>query len=141
MTINRRQISQIATLGGIGTFAASRLVSSTTTDSIAQAKEPPIATDNQYTSQVDARLSYSQQLANKKLPLAEALEAAIRTGELNKAKNAYVESRPPYEQIEVLAAGFPEMDTDIDARAYKTDSNFSESQANATLPASLILAT
>lgn len=116
MTINRRQILQIATLGGIGTFATSHLVTTTTT-SIVQAKLP-IATDNQYTAQVDAGLNYFQQLANKQLPLAEALEAAIRTGDLNKAKNAYVESRPPYEQIEVLAAGFPETDTDIDARAY-----------------------
>lgn len=122
MTINRRQVLQIATLGGIGTFATSRLVSSTKTSSIAQAKESPtVATDNQYTAQVDAGLSYFQQLANKQLPLAEALEVAIRTGDLNKAKNAYVESRPPYEQIEVLAASFPETDTDIDARAYAID--------------------
>ncbi len=45
MTLNRRQVLQIAT--------------------------------NEYTAQVDAELSHFQQLANKQLLLAEALEVAI----------------------------------------------------------------
>src|SRR5690606_20440099 len=35
-----------------------------------------------------------------------------------RARRAYVESRPPYEEIETLAASFEESDRDIDARPY-----------------------
>ncbi len=50
------------------------------------------------------------------LGLVRDLLAAIESGNLERAKNAYVEARPPYEQIEVLAASFEQTDRDIDAR-------------------------
>ena len=34
------------------------------------------------------------------------------------AQRAYAASRPPYEQIEVLAGAFPDLDSDIDARCW-----------------------
>lgn len=90
------------------------MIGTTSSVSASQTTQSP----DVYTEQVDAGLSYFQKLANKQLPLTEVLLVAIRSNDLKKAKNAYVESRPPYEQIEVLAASFPETDTDIDARPY-----------------------
>lgn len=43
------------------------------------------------------------------------------TGDLEGAKEAYTKSRPEYEQIEVLAGSFEDIDSDIDARAYAFD--------------------
>ena len=37
---------------------------------------------------------------------------------LDVAKAAYIAARPHYEEIEVLYAGFPEIDSDLDARPY-----------------------
>ncbi len=51
----------------------------------------------------------------------ESLLAAIQSGDVAKAKATCVESRPPYEQIEVLAASFEQTDSDIDARPYAFD--------------------
>eukprot|EP00171_Calliarthron_tuberculosum_P009616 IDg9616t1 len=50
--------------------------------------------------------------------LTHALVRAIAKGDLADAKAAYVESRPPYEEIEVLAPAFPDLDEAIDARPY-----------------------
>jgi iron uptake system component EfeO len=47
--------------------------------------------------------------------------AALKSGDLGRAKIAYVNSRPPYEEIEVYAASFEKEDTDIDARPYAID--------------------
>lgn len=43
------------------------------------------------------------------------------SGDLEQAKKAYTKSRPEYEQIEVLAGSFVDVDSDIDARAYAFD--------------------
>lgn len=50
--------------------------------------------------------------------LVEALTAALASGNRATAEAAYVTSRAPYEEIEVLAADFEEIDKDIDARPY-----------------------
>lgn len=50
--------------------------------------------------------------------LITSLIHAIETGDLHKAKAGYVDSRPPYEEIEVLAPAFGELDEAIDARPY-----------------------
>lgn len=49
---------------------------------------------------------------------ARVSQAAANPGSLlcAAAQRAYAASRPPYEQIEVLAGAFPELDSDIDAR-------------------------
>ncbi len=74
-----------------------------------------------FASEVDAGLDYFRERADEQLPLVEALRDAIAGGDLESAKAAYIASRPPYEEIEVLAANFPETDEEIDARPYAFD--------------------
>ena len=71
-----------------------------------------------YAAQVDQGLAYFQGLAQDQLSLAEDLLRVIRSNDIEQAQTAYVRSRPPYEQIEVLAASFEQTDSDIDARPY-----------------------
>jgi iron uptake system component EfeO len=77
-------------------------------------KEP----DSRYSLQVDAGLAYFKKQAAIQIPLVEKMIKAIRERSLNKAQEAYINARPPYEEIEVLAASFPQTDSDIDARPY-----------------------
>lgn len=79
------------------------------------------AADSGFAAQVDAGLAYFQRRANDQVPLVVALRDAIAGGDLDDAKTAYVASRPPYEEIEVLAASFPDTDEAIDARPYAFD--------------------
>lgn len=74
-----------------------------------------------YSEQVQAGVQYFQKQAQEQLPLVEKLLEALKSGNLEAAKTAYVNSRPPYEQIEVLAGNFEQEDTDIDARPYAFD--------------------
>lgn len=61
---------------------------------------------------------YFQKRCMDQLPLVKNLHAAIQSGDLKKAQAAYVESRPPYEEIETTALCFEDADSDIDARPY-----------------------
>ena len=79
------------------------------------------ANPGNYTEQVQAGIQYFQKQAQEQLPLAQKLLEALKSGNLETAKTAYVNSRPPYEQIEVLAGNFEQEDTDIDARPYAFD--------------------
>ncbi|MEO1377159.1 MAG: imelysin family protein [Cyanobacteria bacterium J06635_10] len=79
------------------------------------------ANTSNYTEQVQAGVQYFQKQAKEQLPLAEKLLEDLKSGKLEAAKTAYVNSRPPYEQIEVLAGNFEQEDTDIDARPYAFD--------------------
>lgn len=79
------------------------------------------ARPNSYKTQVKTGVAYFRQRANEQLPLVENLLLALESGDLARAKSAYVNSRPPYEEIEVLAASFEKEDTDIDARPYAID--------------------
>lgn len=71
-----------------------------------------------YVEPVQAGVQYLQKRAQEQLTLAENLLAALKSGDMNRAKQAYVAARAPYEEIEVLAASFPEEDEAIDARPY-----------------------
>lgn len=73
---------------------------------------------NPYNSQVNDGVSYFQQRASEQLPLVETLLSALKSGDLERAKTAYTNSRPPYEEIEVYAASFEKEDMDIDSRPY-----------------------
>lgn len=84
-------------------------------------REATPETSEMYASQVNAGLAYFQQRAADQLPLVEALRDAIGGGQLEEATDAYVDSRPPYEEIEVLAASFASTDEAIDARPYAFD--------------------
>lgn len=75
----------------------------------------------EFAQAVDRGIAYFQKRCDDQLPLVIELEQAIRSGDLSAAKRAYVESRPPYEEIETLAASFEETDQDIDARPYAFD--------------------
>ncbi|MGF1470348.1 MAG: EfeM/EfeO family lipoprotein [Rubrobacteraceae bacterium] len=79
-------------------------------------------TQDPFVAQVDRGLEYFQQRAEDQLPLVESLLAAIRAGNMQEARKIYVEARPPYEEIEVLAVNFEQTDSDIDARPYAFDS-------------------
>lgn len=77
--------------------------------------------EDRFAEQVEGGLEYFRGRADDQLPLAEALLAAIEAGNLEEARAAYIEARPPYEEIEVLALNFEETDSDIDARPYAFD--------------------
>lgn len=110
MVLNRRQLFQVATVGGLGLVAAGSLGS-----------RRVLAQADPYTDQVDAGLMYFQDQAQQQLPLVQALLEAIESGDVEAAQQAYVNARPPYEQIEVLALNFEQTDSDIDARPYSFD--------------------
>ena len=63
-------------------------------------------------------LGYFREQAAVQARLCADLTAAIETGDRDLAEFAYEVARPPYEQIEVHAAAFPDIDADIDARPY-----------------------
>ncbi|MGK7880078.1 MAG: EfeM/EfeO family lipoprotein [Crocosphaera sp.] len=71
-----------------------------------------------YHPQVLAGVAYFRERVDDQIPLVQDLLSALKTGDLSKAKIAYVNSRPPYEEIEVYAGSFEQEDTDIDARPY-----------------------
>jgi iron uptake system component EfeO len=78
---------------------------------------------------VDSGVAFFKVRCDDQLPTVKALDAAIASGDLAAAKRAYIESRPPYEEIETTAGSFEDSDTDIDARPYafdggETDPNF-----------------
>lgn len=79
-----------------------------------------------YEEAVDAGLEYFRERAEDQLPLVRSLLDAIESGDERGAKDAYVESRYPYEEIEVLAASFEETDADIDARPFPGDFMYGE---------------
>lgn len=63
-------------------------------------------------------IDYFAGRCDDQIPLVRDLIDAIEARDIEAAKRAYVESRPPYEEIETLAASFEESDRDIDARPY-----------------------
>jgi iron uptake system component EfeO len=71
-----------------------------------------------YRKEVETGLEYFRNLAQQNLALCQELLAVLRTNDLEKAKLAYINARPPYEQIEVHAISFEQTDRDIDARPY-----------------------
>ena len=119
MKLHRRKLLQITGIAGLSAVAASGL----SRPAKAQRKSNTrlLAQADRYAAQVDAGLGYFKEKAVEQLPLVEALAAAIASGDLASAQQAYIESRPPYEQIEVLALNFEDTDTDIDARPYAFD--------------------
>jgi len=68
--------------------------------------------------EVDMGLQSLRNLAQQNLTLCQELLAVLRTNDLEKAKLAYINARPPYEQIEVHAGSYEQTDRDIDARPY-----------------------
>ena len=103
-----------ALAGGGRTARAHSTQESTGGEKTGSAQDP-------FAAQVDEGLQYFQKRADDQLPLAESLLAAIKAGNMEQARTTYVESRPPYEEIETLAVSFEQTDSDIDARPYAFD--------------------
>jgi len=78
----------------------------------------PVPSDDRFAAEVDQGLAYFRRRAAQQVPLVESLRDAIAAGDIESARRAYIATRPPYEEIEVLAASFPETDEAIDARPY-----------------------
>ncbi len=120
--INRRSMLGLSLLGGAAlatlqkpTWARSRASGSNDSPEMKSA--------------VASGVNYFYTLCDKQLKLCEKLESALSSGNLKKSQEAYINSRPPYEEIETLAYAFEDTDRDIDARPYafeqgETDSNF-----------------
>jgi len=68
--------------------------------------------------EISAGLDYFRALMPFQIDLVKELSEAIDSGDLDAVKTAYTRSRPIYEQVEVLAASFPDIDSDLDARPY-----------------------
>lgn len=110
MSINRRQLLMSGVVGS-GVLLGSSLMAQTQSSS---SQDP-------YAQEVSQGLLYFQEQARLQLPLAQDLLQALQSGNLAEAQQAYILARPPYEQIEVLAQSFPEVDEAIDARPYSYD--------------------
>ena len=67
---------------------------------------------------VDGAVGYLAGLSADNLRVIGALQEAVEAGDLDGAKEAYAKSRAFYERIEVAAGAFPDIDCDIDCRAY-----------------------
>ncbi|BDA45954.1 probable iron uptake system component EfeO [Coccomyxa sp. Obi] len=77
------------------------------------------ATDaSELAAATEAGVAYLANQAQLNLDGAKALQSAIRSGDLAAAKAAYQKARPHYEEVEVLYEAFPDIDKDIDNRAY-----------------------
>ena len=63
-------------------------------------------------------IAYFQNRCDDQMPTVKALHQAIESGNVQAAQRAYIEARPPYEEIETIAGCFEESDADIDARPY-----------------------
>ncbi|MDX2270490.1 MAG: EfeM/EfeO family lipoprotein [Cyanobacteriota bacterium] len=77
-----------------------------------------IAADTLYPQAVAAGVDYFKKEARILLSLTENMVDALKRGDLAQAKKAYIDTRPPYEEIEVYALSFEQEDADIDARPY-----------------------
>ena len=66
-------------------------------------------------------VGYFSKRCDAQMALCQKLEQAIASGDLKASQDAYINSRPPYEEIETLAYAFEDTDRDIDARPYAFD--------------------
>ncbi|MEM9443984.1 MAG: EfeM/EfeO family lipoprotein [Verrucomicrobiota bacterium] len=112
---SRRDFLKTGSVAGVGIVGLS-LTSGIQTVSAADQADKKI-----YSKEIDEGLAYFKKLAKDQMPLIIGLKDAIASGDLDKAKKAYVDCRPPYEQIETYAGSFEETDANIDARPYAFD--------------------
>jgi len=116
-TMDRRRVLRGVAAGG----AALATAAVTGPAGRAALANPAAQATDAFSADVDEGLTYFRECAAEQATLAEALRDAIADGNLDAARAAYVRARPPYEEIEVLAASFPETDGAIDARPYAVD--------------------
>ncbi|MFB6894070.1 iron uptake system protein EfeO [Kitasatospora sp. NPDC056327] len=72
--------------------------------------------DPRLTAAVDAYRKYAQEQADATIPAVEAFAAAIKGGDLEKAKSLYAPSRTGWERTEPVAESFGDVDPKTDTR-------------------------
>ncbi|MEV6979327.1 iron uptake system protein EfeO [Kitasatospora sp. NPDC093806] len=77
--------------------------------------------DPRLTAAVDAYRKYAQEQADATIPAVEAFAAAIKAGELEKAKSLYAPSRVGWERTEPVAESFGDVDPKTDTREDKLE--------------------
>ena len=113
--MNRRDMIRTSIAGGLGaTTLAPSLVSAASRPARSVRQDP----SDQMQEATLTGIAYFQKRCDDQLPTVIALHEAIRSGDLEAARRAYVDARPPYEEIETIAGCFEESDADIDARPY-----------------------
>ena len=114
--MNRRDMIRSSIVGSLGASiltpglsAGGRLVS---------ARRPAQDESGRMQDAVMSGIVYFQRRCDDQMPTVQALQKAIESGDVQAAQRAYIEARPPYEEIETIAGCFEESDADIDARPY-----------------------
>ncbi|MED7949280.1 peptidase M75 family protein [Streptomyces sp. BE20] len=74
------------------------------------------AVDPRLTAAVDAYRAYAQEQADATVPAVEAFAAAIKGGDLERAKSLYAPSRTGWERTEPVAESFGDVDPKTDTR-------------------------
>lgn len=120
--MNRRDMIALSIAGGAAMTTVVRPAS-------ARARRSGADDSPEQQAAVAGGVAYFSKQCDAQAKLCKQLEAAIRSGDLAAARQAYIVARPPYEEIETLAYAFEEVDADIDARPYafdqgETDENF-----------------
>lgn len=111
--MNRRRMMATTVVSGFALPALGRGVGFEG-DSVRTTPEEPA----EFERPVAEGVGYFLRRCDDQLPLTTALESALVSGDLGAAQRAYVDARPPYEEIETLAYAFEDTDRDIDARPY-----------------------
>lgn len=106
-----RRVLSTALLVGLGAACQSTTQQSLPIASPAEVVRQPLS------SEVDTGLGKAQRRCEDLIDRLEQLIVALETGTLEGAARAYCEARAPYEEIQVLAAAFPELDRAIDGRS------------------------
>ncbi|MFJ9949812.1 iron uptake system protein EfeO [Kitasatospora sp. NPDC091207] len=79
------------------------------------------ATDPRLTAAVDAYRKYAQEQADATIPAVEAFAAAIKAGDVEKAKPLFAPSRAGWERTEPVAESFGDVDPKTDTREDKLE--------------------
>ncbi|MEU3565011.1 iron uptake system protein EfeO [Kitasatospora sp. NPDC006786] len=78
-------------------------------------------TDPRLAAAVTAYRTYAQEQADATIPAVEAFAAAIKSGDLEKAKSLYAPSRTGWERTEPVAESFGDVDPKTDTREDKLE--------------------
>lgn len=109
--MNRRTMIALSVAGGAGLTSVSR-------PAWARARKSGRDDSPELKAAVAGGVGYFSKRCDDQMTLCQNLEKAIASGNLQAAQKAYIDARPPYEEIETLAYAFEETDSDIDARPY-----------------------
>ena len=114
MDMDRRKLIALSLAGGAALACAPRPV-------WARARQSGKNDSPEMKAAVAGGVGYFSNRCDDQMILCRQLERAIASGDLQAAQKAYIDSRPPYEEIETLAYAFEDTDQDIDARPYAFD--------------------